>query len=255
MTRGSQRGAGRRAQRHAVGRPNADTAQAPGAPFFTRQDGILAGGFVLGTIALAQVDSRLARTFQDPDLQESTLVRRGASFFNFMGHPAPEIIGLSLYGIGRLSHTRPVAALGLQPRGRSCCPRGSRRRSRPRLAARGRLYADTVPGSFAFMRGFGDHDFQSFPSGHTATAFSVARRHSPRPRTGCRRRGGGKGGRYVVAAPSSGAPPGGRVPDVLGPALGERRHRRRRGRDVQRHQTVKYAYRHPTNRVDRCCSG
>lgn len=148
----------------------------PPAPFFSRADALLAAGFVAGTFGLAFADQRLAHTFRDPSLQESVSARRAADFFEFMGEPAPEIIGLALYGVGRfVIQDRRVAALGLHglealllSAGVTGIIKGAAGRARPYARA------DTVPFDLSFGRGFKGRDFQSFPSGHTSTAFAVA---------------------------------------------------------------------------------
>ena len=154
-----------------------DSAKTAGLDkFFDWQDAIVAGGFVAGAIGMSFADRRLAHTLQDPSLQESVAVSDGAKFFRFMGQPAPEIIGVVLYGAGRLTHQRPIAALGLHglealalSAGITTIIKNAAGRARPYVNV------DTVPHDFQFLRGLHKgNDYQSFPSGHTATAFSVA---------------------------------------------------------------------------------
>ena len=156
----------------------AQTAPPPSdtPPFFNWKDAVVAGGFAVGTIGLAQLDRRLAHTLQDPGLQESRLIGDGATFFKFMGQPAPEVIGVGLYGVGRLAHKRPIAALGLHglealllSASITTVVKGVVGRARPYV------HSDTLPDDFVFLRGFRQgRDYSSFPSGHTATAFAVA---------------------------------------------------------------------------------
>jgi membrane-associated phospholipid phosphatase len=145
-------------------------------PFFNWKDAVVAGGFVVGAIGFAELDRPLAHTLQSPSLQESRLVKDGATFFKFMGQPAPEVIGAVLYGAGRLTHKRPIAALGLHglealllSAAITTTIKDAAGRARPYV------HADTVTNDFEFLRGLKEgHDYQSFPSGHTATAFAVA---------------------------------------------------------------------------------
>ena len=155
----------------------ADTLDGPPpAAFFNRTDVFLAAGFVAGAFGLAFSDQRLAHAFQDPSLQGSVTARRAADFFEFMGQPAPEIIGVALYGVGRfIIHDRHVAALGLHGLGAILLSAGATGIMK-RATGRVRPYAraDTAPFDFRFGRGLRGREYQSFPSGHTSTAFAIA---------------------------------------------------------------------------------
>ena len=148
----------------------------PSAPFFNRKDALAGAGFAMGAFGLAFADQRLAHTFQDPSLQESVAVRRGADFFEFMGDPAAPIIGLALYGAGRfVLHDRRIAAVGLHGLEAMLLSaavtgviKGTAGRARPYV------HADTLPFDFDFGRGLRGRDYASFPSGHTSTAFAMA---------------------------------------------------------------------------------
>jgi membrane-associated phospholipid phosphatase len=145
-------------------------------PFFNWKDAVVAGGFVIGAIGFSELDRPLAHTFQDPSLQESAVMEHGATFFKFMGQPAPEVIGAVLYGAGLLTHKRPVAALGLHglealllSAAITTTIKDTAGRARPYV------HSDTLTNDFQLLRGLRKgHDYQSFPSGHTATAFAVA---------------------------------------------------------------------------------
>jgi membrane-associated phospholipid phosphatase len=147
----------------------------PGTPFFTRRDALLAGGFVVGTVTLTQADRRIAHTLQDPGLQESDAVRRTAGVFRWMGDPAPQILGLSLYAVGRVAGNRPIAALGLHGvEGLALASALAGMVKAVAGRARPYVHVDTVAHDFDFMRGLDGHRYTSFPSGHTTSAFAVA---------------------------------------------------------------------------------
>ncbi len=150
-----------------------DTA-APG-PFFTGRDAAIAGAFTAGAILATTFDSRFASWLQTRRSHENQFVHNSAAAFGFMGNPAPEIIGVALYGVGRIAHARPVAALGLH--GLEAIALSGAITGVVKLAAgRARPYVseDHSPNDFEFARGFKGHDYQSFPSGHATTAFAVA---------------------------------------------------------------------------------
>ncbi len=144
-------------------------------PFFTYRDALLLGGFVAGTIAIAPLDRHLAHTFQDPRLQENSAFKSAASFFGFMGQPAPQIIGVGLYGVGRLAHVHRMAALGLHGLESMVLATAITDVGKITLGrARPYVNKDTLALDFGFLRGFKGRDYQSFPSGHATTAFAAA---------------------------------------------------------------------------------
>ena len=232
-------------------------ASSPKETFFTRRDALIAGGFLLGTIGLAQVDQHLAHFMQRPSLQGSVAFDRGATFFNFMGNPAPEIIGVGLYGVGRLTNARPVAALGLHglealllSKGITTAIKGAAGRARPYVDD------DTSPHSFGFMRGLQGRDFSSFPSGHTATAFAVAAAATAETSHWVDENHWPVAWKYVVGVGLfGGATMVGMsrmydnqhwASDVIGgAAIGT----------FAGIKTVQYAYRHPNNRIERLLLG
>jgi membrane-associated phospholipid phosphatase len=89
--------------------------------------------------------------------------------------PGALIIGVSLYGVGRLAHWREVADLGLHGT-EAVAVSGALTALVKGVAGRARPYvsADTEPANFRFGRGFGQGAYQSFPSGHTTVAFAAA---------------------------------------------------------------------------------
>jgi membrane-associated phospholipid phosphatase len=156
---------------------------APVPPFFLKRDLWIAAGFVAGTIALAPLDKRFARSLQNEEFQESGFMQSGAKFFRVMGQPVPQILGVGMYGVGRIVHSERVQKLALHGvesmllaslvtevvkdlagRARPCAPCD--------VQPFGSI--DSAAYNFSFGRGFKGRDYQSFPSGHASTAFAVA---------------------------------------------------------------------------------
>jgi membrane-associated phospholipid phosphatase len=234
--------------------PASDTAHnAHVPPFFTYRDALLLGGFIGGTIAIAPLDRHLAHTFQDPQLQENSTFRTAAGFFRFMGQPAPQIIGVGLYGVGRLTHVRRVEALGLHGLeammlATAVTDVGKMTLGRARPYVRG----DTVPVDFGFMRGFKGRDFQAFPSGHATTAFAAASAVTAETSHWIDESHGWPGWKVVIGTTMYGGAMLIGVSrmyhndhwasDVLaGAAIGT----------FSGIKTVRFVYRHPKNRIDR----
>lgn len=152
----------------------ADSSKVP-APFFTVRDAWLAAGFTAGTLAMLPLDKKLAHNFRQPVNQANPTLHDAAAFFRFMGQPAPQIIGPTLYIAGRLGHWHHIAALGLH--GTESMLLGTAITTTIKvLVGRARPFvtADTNSTSFAFGRGIHSTRYQSFPSGHATTAFAVA---------------------------------------------------------------------------------
>ena len=224
-----------------------------GTPFFTRPDAVIAAGFVVGTLVLAQADRRLAGVLQDPDLQESAAVRRGADLFRVVGDPAPQIVGLTLYAAGRIGGSRPVAALGLHgleavllASGLSGTVKLVAGRSRPYV------HADPRPNDFELLRGVRGHRYTSFPSGHTTAAFAIAAVTTAELAHWTGEKGWWSGWPYVVGGTLFGSA------TLVG--IARMYHDQHWASDVVAGAAigtfsgltvVKYAYRHPQNRLDR----
>ncbi len=153
----------------------ADSAKGPVPPFFTYRDALMAGAFALGTAAMFPIDKSFAGQIQRQSIQENRVLHDAAGFFRFMGQPFPQIAGPVLYGVGRLTHQRRMAALGLHGMEAMVLSTGLTGVAKITLGrARPYVYHDSNSTNFGFMRGFKGRDFQSFPSGHTTTAFAVA---------------------------------------------------------------------------------
>jgi membrane-associated phospholipid phosphatase len=156
---------------------------------FTYRDAALAGVFVGLTFAMFPADKHLAQVIQDEDYQNNRLLDNPARGVELITSPGAFIIGGGLYAVGRIGGYKDVADLGwhgteavMLASGVTSILKGTLGRARPYVTG------DTNPHDFAFGRGFGGGnrakntlgilygtgDYQSFPSGHTATAFAAA---------------------------------------------------------------------------------
>jgi membrane-associated phospholipid phosphatase len=143
---------------------------------FVKSDFYILAGFTAATIAMFPLDRKMASTIRDEDLVANRTLDRTASVFRFFGSPGPLLIGSSMYTVGRLTHVRRAAELGLHGT-EAILVGGGIAYVIKGLAGRERPYVekDTNPHSFGFLRGLRQgHDMSSFPSGHTTAAFAAA---------------------------------------------------------------------------------
>ncbi|MEO8334177.1 MAG: phosphatase PAP2 family protein [bacterium] len=156
---------------------------------FTYRDAMLAGAFVGLTFAMFPADRHIAESLQDDDIQNNKLFDNPTRNVELITAPGAYIIGAGLYAIGKLGGHKDVADLGwhgteavIVASGVTNILKGTLGRARPYVTG------DTNPRNFSFGRGFGrgtratdvkgilygTGDYQSFPSGHTSTAFAAA---------------------------------------------------------------------------------
>jgi membrane-associated phospholipid phosphatase len=142
---------------------------------FTYRDAILATGFVGLTFAMFPADEHLAEMLRDEDIQRVKMLDQAANGVEWITTPGAFVIGGGLYAFGRLAHHPDIADLGwhgteavLISSGITGVLKGVLGRSRPFVSS------DTNPRDFKFGKGFGNSERQSFPSGHTTTAFAAA---------------------------------------------------------------------------------
>jgi membrane-associated phospholipid phosphatase len=142
---------------------------------FTYRDAVLAAGFAGLTVAMFPVDKHIAGQLQNPDLTANRFLENSAKGFESITTPGAFIIGGGLYAAGRLMHKPNLADFGwhgteavLVASGFTSFLKGTLGRARPFVSA------DTNPHDFRFGAGFSKSDRQSFPSGHTSTAFAAA---------------------------------------------------------------------------------
>ena len=143
---------------------------------FTWRDGALAGGFAGVTLAMLPVDKSLARHLQDSSTQANRFFKRASKGIEYFADPGSIVIGVSLYGVGRIAHWRNAEDLGLHGT-EAVVLSGLVTGALKDIAGRSRPFvsADTSPHDFGFLRGLRKSgSYQSFPSGHTTAAFAAA---------------------------------------------------------------------------------
>ncbi len=144
------------------------------SPLFTGRDALILAGFMVGTVAIAPLDVRLAAVLQKPGAQENQLLGTSATAFKFLGIPGTVVIGVGLYVLGRADGQLRVQDLGLHSVEAVLLGTAASFGIKM-LAGRARPYVDLRnPHNFQLARGFSGDDFQSFPSGHTTAAFAFA---------------------------------------------------------------------------------
>lgn len=143
---------------------------------FTWRDPILAAGFVGLTFALLPVDQQIANRLQDSTTQANRFFKNSSHVVEHIADPGAVIIGIGMYGVGRLAHWKNVADLGLHG-SEAVILGGAITTLTKDIAGRARPYvsSDTSPHDFKLFRGFHKDDgYRSFPSGHATVAFAAA---------------------------------------------------------------------------------
>jgi len=142
---------------------------------FTYRDAVLAAGFAGLTVAMFPIDKSVASRLQNPNAQANHFFENAATDVRVLADPGSVIIGVSMYGVGKLADWKNVADFGLHGLEAVAVAgiattvlKGVAGRSRPFVSV------DTNPSDFHFGRGFSNGNLQSFPSGHTTAAFALA---------------------------------------------------------------------------------
>ena len=154
--------------------------QPPHVPLFTWNDAALAGFFVLGTVALRPVDKSFAERLQNKNNQTNRFLHDVATGVRTIAEPGSFLIGSTFYILGRASHQRDMADLGLHgteavvvASGVAVLLKGAFGRARPYVHPP----TDSTgfdPNSWQLGRGYTQEQYRSFPSGHTVAAFAAA---------------------------------------------------------------------------------
>jgi membrane-associated phospholipid phosphatase len=142
---------------------------------FTWRDAALAGVFTGLTIAMFPIDRSTARRLQDSSTQANRFFKNASRDVQYVADPGSIVIGVSLYGVGRVAGWRELADLGLHGT-EAVALSGTLTALIKGLAGRARPYVsvDTNAADFRVGRGFSKDGYQSFPSGHTSVAFAAA---------------------------------------------------------------------------------
>jgi membrane-associated phospholipid phosphatase len=142
--------------------------------FFTRRDAVLTGFAVLGTLAIAPFDERIANWAQSPTVQGGTTRRSSVDWLTHINETPLTLGALATYGVGRIGRMKTVADIGLHVTESlvltdvvSEVIRGPIGRARPRVTANDAFV-------FHFWGGFTQFDERSFPSLHSSSAFAAA---------------------------------------------------------------------------------
>lgn len=151
-----------------------DTLKGPRKGLFTWRDVTFLGGMIAITGAVAPLDKHVATKLQDSTIQANRFFGNVASVVRSVADPGAVIIGVSLYGIGRLSGNERMADLGLHGT-EALAIGGALGVLGKGLFGRERPFVKLDPNDYKFARGFsGKTDYKSFPSGHTIAAFAAA---------------------------------------------------------------------------------
>jgi membrane-associated phospholipid phosphatase len=142
---------------------------------FTWRDAALAGGFTALTIGMFPVDRHIAGQLQNPDTQANRFFSNSATGVELITSPGAFIIGGGMYAIGRWGGHPTLEDIGWHGTEAvlvSSLVTGFLKTTLGR--ARPYVSSDTNPHDFQLGGGFTSSDRQSFPSGHTTTAFAAA---------------------------------------------------------------------------------
>ena len=137
---------------------------------------MLGASFVVGTLVIRPLDKTAAHALQQPNRQRNRFLRKTAITFKTIAAPGSVLIGLSMYGAGRLTNSDRLAAVGLHGTEALLVGEGAGTVLKD-IFGRARPFADSVPNpdNWQLMRGFSGTDkYRSFPSGHSTAAFAAA---------------------------------------------------------------------------------
>lgn len=150
-----------------------DTLYTP-RPLLKGADALLVLGFVGAAFAVSPADKYFTQKLQDPARQSNHALNRGATFFRLIGDPGSLVVGGLTYGFGRVKGSRRAEDIGLHSV-EAILLSGAITGVTKVVAGRARPYKDTANSrNFGLFRGFRNGDYDSFPSGHTTSAFAFA---------------------------------------------------------------------------------
>jgi len=142
---------------------------------FTYRDAVLAAAFAGLTVAMFPVDKSVAGRLQNPNTQANHFLENAVTDVRILADPGSVIIGVSMYGVGRVAGWKNVADIGLHGL-EAVAVAGVATTFLKGVAGRARPFVttDTNAHDFHFGRGFSNGNYQSFPSGHATAAFALA---------------------------------------------------------------------------------
>jgi membrane-associated phospholipid phosphatase len=151
-----------------------DTTQAQ-QTLFNKRDAWLAAGFAGLTVLMFPIDKHIETHLRDQSTPANRFFDRSATGLEFISTPGSFIIGGALYGVGVVADKPKLKDLGwhgteavILASGITGVLKGVLGRARPDA------FVDTRPSDFKLGKGFTTADRQSFPSGHSTTAFAAA---------------------------------------------------------------------------------
>ncbi|HEX8672908.1 MAG TPA: phosphatase PAP2 family protein [Longimicrobium sp.] len=150
-----------------------DSARVPGH-VFPRSDALILGGFAVAAVAMRPLDTRLTQELREPEWQHSKLLGRGSAAVRLLAVPGTLVGGGAFYLVGRARGDETMSGVALHGV-ESVVATNVVTYVVKGVAGRARPYMDERNSQdFQLFRGFGNRDYQSFPSGHTASAFAMA---------------------------------------------------------------------------------
>jgi len=143
--------------------------------FFTRRDLYYTAGAVAGTVIIAQYDTKIARWFQSPQVQDGQSRHDLVNALTHVNETPLTIASILTYGVGRLAGSSMLSDVGAHwfeamatTDVTSELIRGPIGRARPRVVS------DSSASTFKAGSGFTSFDHRSFPSLHSAAAYATA---------------------------------------------------------------------------------
>jgi membrane-associated phospholipid phosphatase len=144
------------------------------AHVFSRTDVYVLSGFAVALVAARPLDTYLTRKAQQPALQYSPILGHSATVVRLLAVPGSLIGGSAFYLLGRVRHDRAMSDAMLHSM-EAVVVTDVVTSGVKLVAGRARPYVDTNnPHNFKLFRGFQSDAYQSFPSGHSSTAFAMA---------------------------------------------------------------------------------
>ena len=142
--------------------------------FFRKNDLALAGAAIAATAALSAYDVRIARWTRQPSIQGDSSRRTRIKSVTVVNEMPLTVAALATYGVGKLTHSRTVADVGLHLTeslvATEVVAEGVRialGRARPRASP-----VDQY--NFKPGKGFSQFEYRALPSLHAAVAFATA---------------------------------------------------------------------------------